>query len=241
MSDLVERLARVQGRIDAACAAAGRDPRDVRLLPVTKTHGADAVRAVVAAGYATVGENKVQEAAAKASELADLAGVRWALIGHLQRNKVAQALRFADEFQALDSLRLASELDRRLQADGRRLPVLIQVNSSGEASKFGLAPAEVPAFARELKALDALDVRGLMTLALPSPDRDAVASCFDRVVAVQRALRDDDALDGDYAELSMGMSGDFELAIAHGATCVRVGTAIFGARPPASPPHADQR
>ena len=152
------------------------------------------------------------------------------MIGHLQSNKAKLVAEFASEFQGLDSLPLAAELERRLQAAGRRLDVLIQVNSSGEDSKFGLPPAEVTAFASALAPFDALRVRGLMTLALPSPDADQVAACFQRVLAVQRDLRDA-ALDGQsFDELSMGMSGDFELAIAHGSTQVRIGTAIFGAR-----------
>jgi hypothetical protein len=152
------------------------------------------------------------------------------MIGHLQSNKARLVAEFASEFQGLDSLPLAAELDRRLQAAGRQLDVLIQVNSSGEDSKFGLPPAEVAAFASDLAPFDALRVRGLMTLALPSPDADQVAACFQRVLAVQRDLRDA-ALDGQsFDELSMGMSGDFELAIAHGSTQVRIGTAIFGVR-----------
>lgn len=229
---IATNLATVQARIDAACASAGRDAGAVRLIPVTKTHPPAAVREVVAAGYPTVGENRVQEAAAKASELADVEGLRWALIGHLQSNKVRQALEFVAEFQALDSLRLARELNRRLEAAGRRLPVLVQVNSSREETKFGLRPEDVVGFARELRTFDALDVRGLMTIAAPSPDQSVVAACFERMLAVQRALRDADG--GGWHELSMGMSSDLELAIEHGATCVRVGTAIFGSRPPIS-------
>ena len=230
MQQIATNLAAVRGRIEAACAAAGRPPGSVRLLPVSKTRPAADVLAAHAAGCTMFGENKAQEAWAKATELAGVPGLEWVMVGHLQSNKAKLVARFASEFQALDSLGLAAELDRRLQAEGRRLDVLIEVNSSGEASKFGLSPGEVVAFARSLTPFDALRVRGLMTLALPSPDPARVAACFERMVTAQRQLREAAIAGHDYAELSMGTSGDFELAIAHGATQVRIGTAIFGAR-----------
>jgi PLP dependent protein len=230
MQQIAANIAAVRARIDAACAAAGRPAGAVRLLPVSKTRPVADIREAHAAGCDRFGENRAQEAHAKASELAGVPGLKWVMIGHLQSNKARLVAGFASEYQGLDSLPLAAELDRRLQAAGRTLDVLIQVNSSGEASKSGLPPEQVPAFAAALRPFDALRVRGLMTLALPSPDRALVAACFERTVAVQRALRDA-ALPGQgYDELSMGMSGDFELAIAHGATVVRIGTAIFGAR-----------
>lgn len=230
MQQIAANLAAVRARIEGACLAAGR-PRDaVRLLPVSKTRPAADVLAAHAAGCTRFGENRAQEAASKASELAGVADLEWAMIGHLQSNKARLVAGFASEFQALDSLPLAAELDRRLQDAGRQLDVLVQVNSSGEDSKFGLPPQDVPAFARALAPFDALRVRGLMTIALPSPDPALVAACFQRVVAVQRQLRDAAAPAQSWDELSMGMSGDFEAAIAHGATVVRIGTAIFGAR-----------
>lgn len=230
MSTVASRIADVRQRIEAACDRAGRDPREVRLLPVSKTHSPEAVLEAFKAGCTRFGENKVQEAAAKAAALADVAGLEWAVIGHLQTNKARQMVTFASEFQALDSVRLARELQKRLETADRTLDVLVQVNSSGEASKFGLQPDEVPSFARELAAFDRLAVRGLMTLAIFSSDRDAVAACFDRMTDVQTRLKAEHG--GGWDELSMGMSGDFELAIEHGATCVRVGTAIFGTRTP---------
>lgn len=179
-------------------------------------------------GYRRFGENKVQEAQGKWESLREVPGIEWAVIGHLQSNKAKYVARFATEFQALDSLKVAAELDRRLQQEGRRLEVLVQINSSDEDQKFGLPPDEVAAFARELSAFDALDVKGLMTLALFTDDQERIASCFQVMRQVQRELRD--VSGGGWDELSMGMSGDFELAIAHGATCVRVGQAIFGDR-----------
>ena len=230
MTQIAENLAMVQARIAAACHNAGRPPESVQLLPVSKTRPADDVLAAYVAGRRRFGENKAQEAAAKAAELAEYPDLEWVMIGHLQSNKAKLVARFAGEFQALDSLPLAAELDRRLQEQGRRLDVLIQVNSSGEDSKFGLPPDDVPGFAAALAGFDALRVRGLMTLALPSPITERVRACFVRMQQVQARLRDQGIAGQSYDQLSMGMSGDFELAIEHGATVVRIGTAIFGRR-----------
>lgn len=232
MSDretIAANLEAVRRRMEAACARAGRPAGSARLLPVTKTLPLERLRAAFAAGLDRFGENKVQEARAKAEALADLP-VRWSVIGHLQTNKARYVARFADEFQALDSLRVAEALERRLQAEGRALDVYVQVNTSAEASKFGLEPAAVPAFARELAAFDALRVRGLMTLAVFSADEARVRDCFRRLRDVQARLRQDDPAGRAWDELSMGMSGDFEAAIEEGATVVRVGQAIFGPR-----------
>lgn len=225
-----QHLADVRARIEAACARAGRDPDSVRLLPVSKTVPEARIRNAYAAGCRTLGENKVQEAHRKWQALSDLPDLRWAVIGHLQTNKAKLVAEFASEFQALDSLRVAEALDRHLQAEGRALDVLVQVNTSGEASKFGLAPEEVTAFVKKLPAYSALRVRGLMTLALFSQDRDKVRPCFARLRELRDRLRQS-APDGmRFDDLSMGMSGDFELAIEEGSTIVRVGQAIFGAR-----------
>lgn len=228
---IAANLASVRARMAAACARAGRQESSVRLLPVTKTVSAARLRAAVAAGLTRFGENKVQEAKGKAAALADLP-VEWSLIGHLQTNKAGDVLKFAAEFQALDSLRLAEALERRLHGAGRALDVLLQVNTSGEPSKFGLPPDEVLPFARAVAAFGGLRVRGLMTLAEFTPDQDRVRACFRRLRQVQTRLRDT-ALPAhmNWDELSMGMSGDFETAIEEGATTVRVGQAIFGARP----------
>lgn len=225
---LRERIAAVRGRIDAACRQAGRDPAEVRLLPVSKTVGEARLRAAHAAGCSWLGENKVQEALGKWQAMSDLPGLRWSIIGHLQTNKARDVAAFADEFHALDSVRLAEALDRRLQAAGRSLDVYVQVNTSAEESKSGLAPGEVLAFLAELPRFDALRVRGLMTLAIFSPDVERVRGCF-RLLRTLRDQARDEGLVGP-GELSMGMSGDYEIAIEEGATTVRVGQAIFGAR-----------
>src|SRR5690606_23574314 len=167
---LAANLTAIRERIAAACRRVGRDPSEVELLPVSKTRPPEVLRLAYAAGVRKFGENKVQEAKAKAEALSDLADLRWAVIGHLQTNKAKYVARFAHEFHALDSLRVAEALDRRLQAEGRGLDVYVQVNSSGEASKFGLPPEEVPGFVKQLPNYTALRVRGLMTLALFSDD-----------------------------------------------------------------------
>ena len=227
--DVVTSLAAVRARIEAACAQAGRDPETVRLLPVSKTQSTKSIMAAYEAGIRIFGENKVQELVEKADELAEIADLRWALIGHLQSNKAKQAAAVAAEFHALDSIKVAAALNGRLDDLGRSLDVFIQVNSSAEPQKFGLAPEDVEQFARDLEPFGALRVRGLMTLAVLSDDEQAVRACFERMRVLQQQLKDANA-PGTFDELSMGMSGDFELAIEYGATTVRIGQAIFGER-----------
>ncbi len=226
-------LEAVRTRIRAACQRVGRDPQGVRLLPVSKTVDEARLRMAWAVGCRELGENKVQEAQRKALALADLEGLeglRWSVIGHLQTNKARDVARFAAEFQALDSLRVAQALQQRLELEDRRLDVFVQVNTSAEASKYGLEPGQVHAFLQQLPAFDRLRVMGLMTLAEFSTDIARVRACFVRLRELRDQLRQD-APDGIALDaLSMGMSGDFEIAIEEGATVVRVGQAIFGAR-----------
>ncbi len=220
-------LKSVQERIASACLRSGRDPDDVRLLPVTKTVPAHILRFAFAAGISDFGENKLQEARHKQAELADLV-IRWSIVGHLQTNKVKYLVRIASEFHALDSFRLAEELNRRLEAQGRDLDVFVQVNTSGEASKFGLHPDDLMSFVERLSEYPRLKPRGLMTLAIFTSDTERVRACF----RLLRSLRDRAiAIHPDLTQLSMGMSGDYETAIEEGANVVRVGQAIFGPRP----------
>ncbi|MFC4487678.1 YggS family pyridoxal phosphate-dependent enzyme [Tepidiphilus baoligensis] len=230
IEDFQRNLETVRTRIVCACKRAGRDPAGVRLLPVSKTVSEERLRMAYAAGCREFGENKVQEAFHKAGLMADLPELRWSLIGHLQTNKVKLVARFASEFQALDSLRVAKALDRRLQAEGRGLDVLVQVNTSGEVSKFGLPPEEVAGFLRQLTGFSSLRIRGLMTLALFSTDSSKVRSCFVLLRELRDRLRQETPAGVVLDELSMGMSGDFEMAIEEGATIVRVGQALFGPR-----------
>ena len=229
VAEFAANLAAVTARIDAAARRAGRDPSGVRLLPVSKTVPAERVRLALDAGCTWLGENKVQEAKRKAAELAGTAA-RWSVIGHLQTNKAKDVAAFADEFQALDNPRAAAALDRRLQAAGRSIDVFVQVNSSAEEQKYGLEPSEVEGFLRGLGQFSALRVRGLMTLALFTSDTERVRGCFALLREVRDRVRDTDPDLIGPGELSMGMSGDYEVAVEEGSTCVRVGQAIFGAR-----------
>lgn len=230
---IAENLEMIHSRIAQACRQVDRDPASVRLLPVSKTKPASDVVEAAQAGVRRFGENRVQEAMGKWQELSDdHPQIEWAIIGHLQTNKARDVARFASEFQALNSLRLARELDKRLHAQGRQLDVLVEVNSSDEPQKSGVTPSEAVDFARQLSAFDALRVKGLMTVALHSDDESQVAACFQRMRVVQEQLRNEASEVSSWNDLSMGMSGDFEIAIAHGATTVRVGQAIFGSRPP---------
>lgn len=227
---LQHNLASVRARIDAAAVRSGRSPDDVTLLPVSKTVPATVLRLAYDAGCRYLGENKVQEALDKSEALADLVDLRWAVIGHLQRNKARYVARFASEFHALHTVRLAEALERRLEIEDRTLDVYVQVNSSGEESKFGLPPDEVPALVKQLPAFPRLRVKGLMTLALFSSDMERVRPCFVRMRELQERLRQAAPEGLSFDQLSMGMSGDFEAAIEEGATVVRVGQSIFGAR-----------
>lgn len=224
---VAHNLAAVRARIAAACARSGRSVSDVRLVTVTKTVPAHILRLAHAAGLSDVGENKLQEARDKHAALDDLP-IRWNIVGHLQTNKAKYLVRFASEFHALDSVNLAGALNRRLEAEGRHLDVFVQVNTSGEPSKFGLHPDDLIPFVERLGAYPRLRPRGLMTLAVFSAEAGRVRHCFQAL----RALRDRAAaVDPRLTGLSMGMSGDFEIAVQEGATVVRVGQAIFGARP----------
>jgi pyridoxal phosphate enzyme (YggS family) len=223
---LAARWAAVRARVDAACRDAGREPAEVAVLPVSKTFGPDVVREAAALGLSRFGENKVQELRQKSAVLADLA-LEWVLIGHLQTNKAKDVARLASEVQSLDRLELAEALHRRLQAEGRAIDVLVQVKTAPEESKHGLPPEALPAFLDSLHGYSTLRVRGLMTLAVQSEDAGAVRACFRQL----RELRDAAVARGNaLPRLSMGKSGDFPLAIAEGATEVRIGTAIFGRR-----------
>lgn len=223
---LAGQWAQVRRRVDAACREAGRDPAEVDILPVSKTFGVDVIRAAVALGLRRFGENKVQEIREKSVPLADCA-IDWVVIGHLQTNKAKDVARLASEVQSLDRAELAEALHRRLQHEGRAIDVLVQVKTSPEPSKFGLAPEDLPGFLNLLRGYDTLRVRGLMTMATQSSDPAEVRACFRwlRELAAQGV-----AQGHDLTRLSMGMSGDFPLAIAEGATELRIGTAIFGRR-----------
>jgi len=220
-------LAAVESRIEAACRGAGRDPASVALLPVSKTLPPEAVRVALDAGYRAFGENRVQEAGAKADALAP-AGIEWHMIGHLQRNKVRQALAFAHCIQSVDRQALAQRLSDQLASTGARRRVLIQVNTSGAPSQYGVAPERAGELARYVAARGGLELTGLMTIGRLVDAPEDARDCFRNLRELRDRLADE--LGQALPELSMGMSGDMEVAIDEGATLVRAGSAIFGAR-----------
>ncbi len=228
-ANLAANIAAIRERMNAAAARAGRSATEIRLLPVSKTVPEERIRLAVEAGCHELGENKVQEAKRKWQNLSDL-DIAWSVIGHLQTNKAKDVAAFAAEFQALDSLRVAEALQRRLDAVGRSLDVYVQVNTSNEPQKYGIDPSETLGFLRDLTQFPALRVRGFMTLALFTSETERVRGCFALLRNLRDRIRDTDPDLIGSGELSMGMSGDFEAAIEEGSTCVRVGQAIFGAR-----------
>lgn len=231
LSTFATRLALLRQRIGDAALRAGRSPDEISLLPVSKTFGEDSIREAVSAGIHRLGENKAQEIRSKFEPLADC-GISWVMIGHLQTNKAKDIARMADEVQSVDRMDLAIALDRRLQQEGRAIDVLVQVKTSIEPSKYGLPPEELPDFLRRVsRETPTLRVRGLMTLAINAHDQDAVRACF-RTLREWRDRARGEGIEGvELDRLSMGMSGDFEIAIEEGSTEVRIGTALFGGRP----------
>jgi hypothetical protein len=219
---------RVLDRIGEACATVGRDPAGVMLLAISKTVPADALRDAVAAGLQRFGENRVQEGLAKAPEVP---GARWQLVGPLQGNKARKALETFESIQSVDSIELAERLDRLFGElrPGIRYPVLLQVNVDGDPAKAGFGPMDLDAAVERIGTLGNLEVRGLMTIGRLVEDPQAARPTFARLRGLSEVLRGRGATIG--PELSMGMSDDFEVAVAEGATIVRVGRALFGDRP----------
>ena len=221
-------LNEVRAKIAAACARVGRDPNEVEIVAVTKTHGAEVVKEAWDAGLRIVGENKVQEAAWK--KPASVTGPMWHLIGHLQSNKVRKALELFDFFHSIDSAALADRMNAIAEDMGVSPHILLEVNVSGEKSKSGMRPEEVEPTVRHLMAAcPRLTVEGLMTMAPFSENPEDARPYFRRL----RELRDatEHSLDVGLPRLSMGMSGDYEVAVEEGATWVRLGTVLFGKRP----------
>lgn len=225
--DIRAALAAVEQRIDAACERAGRDRSEVRLLPVTKTVEPARIAVALDCGYRTFGENRVQEAVAKYEAFAGQ-GVAWHMIGRLQSNKIRQALAFADVIQSVDRPKLADGVADCLAETGERRRVFMQVNTSGAAGQSGVAPGEAAALAARIAARPELELDGLMTIGRLAEDPETARGDFRRL----RELRDrlEQELGQRLPELSMGMSGDLEVAVEEGATLVRAGSAVFGAR-----------
>lgn len=226
---LAEQFAAVNEQVGLVCERVGRPRQDVTILPVTKTFGHEVVREAMTLGRHRFAENRVQEMKEKALALND-SSIEWVIIGYLQTNKVKDVVRYASEIQSLDRMDLAQALDKRLQQAGRKLDVLVQVKSSHEESKTGMSPEAVPAFLDAIRNYDTLNVKGFMTVAENTETEQRVRDCFARVRQLRDACQNE--LGRALPVLSMGMSSDFALAIEEGATELRIGSALFGQRPP---------
>ena len=224
---LKQRIEQVLADVKASCIRHGRDPASVRVLPVSKTFPSEVIEEATQVGLLRFGENKAQELKEKAQALAQLP-LQWVLIGYLQTNKAKEVAKYASEIQSLDRLDLVQVLDRRLQLEGRSIDALIQVKTSSEESKSGMPAEEVIHFIQELQRYDTLRLKGFMTIAENSQDPAVVRDCFKRLRELAEQARQVTGLE--LATLSMGMSADYDLAIAEGSTELRIGSAIFGAR-----------
>lgn len=224
--NFAENLNSIHQRIAAACARAGRDVNDVMLLAVSKTHPPETIRAAVECGQLHFGENKIQEAKAKIPLCPGKA--RWQFIGHLQSNKVRDAVELFEMIQGVDSLNIAREISKRVAQAGKTMPILLEVNVAGEGSKFGYQPEQLRAELNELNALPKIEIHGLMAIPPYTPVPEKARPYFQKLRELKRQC--EQILGAPLPHLSMGMSGDFEVAIEEGATLVRIGTALFGER-----------
>jgi pyridoxal phosphate enzyme (YggS family) len=225
--DISGNLAQVRQCIAESCARAGRDPASVTLVTVSKGHPAEAVCAAAAEGLSIFGESRVQEARIKIGRCPGR--LQWHLIGHLQSNKCRDAVHFFNMIQSVDSLALAREINKWAEKTARTMPVLLEVNVAGESSKFGYTPEKVLAELKELNALPKIEVHGLMTVAPFARDPEKVRPVFRRLREIK--AQSEDLLGVSLPHLSMGMSGDFAVAVEEGATMIRLGSAVLGERP----------
>jgi hypothetical protein len=223
---LTENLASIQQRIHAACVRAGREPSAVTLLAVSKTHPPESIGAAVEAGQLLFGENKIQEARAKIPLCPGRA--RWQFIGHLQSNKVRDAVDLFELIQGVDSLAIAREISKRAVQAAKTVPILLEVNVAGEGTKFGYQPELLLAELKELNALPKIEIHGLMAIPPFTPVPEKARPYFQKLRTLKAQA--ETVLGAPLPHLSMGMSGDFEVAIEEGATIVRIGTALFGER-----------
>jgi pyridoxal phosphate enzyme (YggS family) len=223
---LVENYQQIQARIEAACQRVGRDPGSVLLLPVSKGQPARAVEEAARLGLRVFGENKVQEAKVKISQCPGR--LQWHMIGHLQSNKARDAVQFFSMIESIDSLELAAEVNKWADKFGKRVPILLEVNCAGEATKYGFPSETVLGAVEQINNLSRLELHGLMTIAPYTPTPERVRPYFAKLRELKE--KGGELLGAPLPHLSMGMSGDFEVAIEEGATIVRIGTALFGPR-----------
>ncbi|MCP5007824.1 MAG: YggS family pyridoxal phosphate-dependent enzyme [Planctomycetes bacterium] len=224
-----ENLEYVKQRISEAAGRVGKRAEDITLVMATKTVEVERIREAVRNGGQIIGENKIQEALKKYAELKD-EDAAWHFIGHLQTNKVKDALKFANMIHSVDRMSLVEKLDQRLLKDGRSMDVLIQVNTSYEVSKYGVAPEDAVSLVREASRYSTLKIKGLMTIGLFTNDEVKIRKCFKLLKHIHDSIVEENIDCVEMKYLSMGMSGDYHIAIEEGANMVRVGTAIFGAR-----------
>jgi hypothetical protein len=229
MMGIKENVAQVRERIAAACCRRGRGPDDVKLVAISKTFPPECIRVAYEAGLRDFGENRVQEAAAKRPALSDLS-ITWHMVGHLQTNKARAARELFHWVHSVDSFRLGQKLDQAPSSGGSRLPVLLEVNLGGEDSKAGVGESEIIQLAEQISQLATLEVRGLMVIPPFFDDPEQVRPYFRRLRELAEEIDAKNIANVSMRELSMGMSHDFQVAIEEGATIIRVGTAIFGAR-----------
>lgn len=229
MDTIKNNLSILHQRMKYACEKVGRDVEEVELLLATKTVPAERIALALECGETLIGENKVQELKEK-DEVVSQYNCRRHYIGHLQTNKIKDVLKYVSCIESVDRLDLAQKLDQRLQFEGRSIDILVQVNTSYEESKFGLDPSLVIPFIKEISKYETLNIKGLMTIGLFSAEEEKVRRCFKLLKNIQQQVIESDIQNIEMHHLSMGMSGDLEVAIEEGATIVRVGTAIFGKR-----------
>lgn len=230
MTDILANINQINRRIEKACKDSGRNSSEVKLLLATKTVSADNIKIALEAGHTLIAENKVQELKEKHEALKGTPHYNH-FIGHLQSNKIKDILKYdVTCLQSLDRIELAEKLDQRLKSENKKLDVLIQVNTSLEESKFGINPDHAIEFCQQIAQLDNLQIKGLMTIGLFSSDTKKVRNCFKLLKSIQLEIESLKNPNIHMQELSMGMSGDLEIAIEEGATIIRVGTAIFGKR-----------
>lgn len=228
--NIIHNLNVILKRIENACINAGRNPKEVKLLMATKTVSADRIKIALQTGQTLIAENKVQEVKEKYEDLKNIPHTSH-FIGHLQTNKIKDILKYGVQcVQSVDRLDLAEKLHQKLLAEGREMDILVQVNTSNEESKFGVSPENTLDLVKEISTLSTLKIKGLMTIGLFSSDEERVRTCFQLLKRLQQKITNLNLPNVEMKELSMGMSGDLEIAIQEGATIVRVGTAIFGER-----------
>ncbi len=236
MDQIATQLQEIQQRLTAACGRAGREPSSVQLLAVTKTQPIEVICAAAELGLTTMGESRVQEAKAKIGRCPGR--LRWHMIGHLQSNKCRDAVRLFSMIQSVDSLELAEEINKWCDKSAKTMPILLEVNVAGESSKFGYPPAKLLAELAQVNALPKVEVHGLMTIAPWTQTPEKVRPIFRRLRELKGEC--EQILGAPLPHLSMGMSGDFEVAIEEGATIIRIGSAVFGERPKKAPAAEDE-